>query len=126
MFSVPSPLNKSAPTNLYQSQKLLSVSIDSSLPILPVQDRLLHNPFQALSSLDVDQMADDLPNGYRNSDWSVSTKLALTMMTLAALVLFYQFYRNRNRPRRTRKSPRLKRLGAPSPNLSPTIKAPSV
>ena len=71
-------------------------------------------------------MADDLPNGYRNSDWSVSTKLALTMMTLAALVLFYQFYRNRNRPRRTRKSPRLKRLGAPSPNLSPTIKAPSV
>lgn len=124
IFSAPVPLNKSAPTNLYQSQKLLSVSVDSSLPILPVQERMLHNPFQAL---DVDQMTDDLPNSYRvHSDWSASTKGALALMTVAALVLFYQFYRNRNRPRRTRKSPRLKRVVAPSPNLSPPIKAPSV
>lgn len=126
VFSAPIPLNKSAPTNLYQSQKLLSVSVDSSLPIIPVQERLLHNPFQAL---DVDQMIDDLPSDrYRlHNDWSNSTKLALALMTVAALVLFYQFYRNRSRPRRTtRKSPRLKRVVAPSPNLSPTIKAPSV
>ncbi|KAK4019943.1 hypothetical protein OUZ56_001941 [Daphnia magna] len=127
VFSPPVPLNKSAPTNLYQSQKLLSVSIDSSLPMLPVQDRLLHNPFQALSSLDVEQITDDLPSGYRShSDWPSSTKAALALMTMAALVLFYQFYRNRNRPRRTRKSPRFKRAGVSSPNLSPTIKAPSV
>lgn len=95
--------------------------------MLPVQDRLLHNPFQALSSLDVEQITDDLPSGYRShSDWPSSTKAALALMTMAALVLFYQFYRNRNRPRRTRKSPRFKRAGVSSPNLSPTIKAPSV
>lgn len=123
MFSTPVPLNKSAPTNLYQSQKLLSVSVDSSLPVLPVQERMLHNPFQAL---DADQ-SDDLPTSYRlHSEWSSSTKLALALMTVVALVLFYQFYRNRNRPRRARKSPRLKRVVAPLPNVSPTVKAPSV
>lgn len=117
------PLNKSAPTNLYQSQKLLSVSIDAALPILPVPIR--NNPFQ---TVDVELMDEPLPVGRRSlSDWPASTQAALVLMTLAALVLFYQFYRNRNRPRRiARKSPRLKRVVAPSPGLAPPVKTPGV
>ena len=115
-FSTPVPLNKSAPTNLYQSQKLLSVSVDSALPILPIQDRI-HHSFQ---TMDVEMMLDELPAARHSNDWTLSAKAALAAMTLAALILFYQFYRNRSRPsRRTRKSPRLKRVVAPSPTLSP-------
>lgn len=124
IFSTPVSLNKSAPTNLYHSQKLLSVSVDLSLPVLPIQERVMLSPFQ---NLETDQTIDDLPNSYRlHNDWSVSTKLALAIMTMAALILFYQFYRNRTRPRRTRKSPRLKRVVAPLPSPTPSVKTPTV
>lgn len=124
-FAVPVPLNKSAPTNLYQSQKLLSINVDSAaLPILPVQS--MHNPFE---TVDLELMDESPSSGRRSAgDWSPSTKAALVLMTLAALVLFYQFYRNRSRPRLRipRKSPRLKRVVAPPQSLSLPAKAPSV
>ena len=122
-FSTPAPLNKSAPSNLYQSQKLLSVSVDAASPILPIQDRI-HHSFQ---TMDVEMMLDELPTAHHSKDWTLSAKAALAAMTLAALILFYQFYRNRSRPRRTRKSPRLKRVVAPSPTLSPVkVSGPGV
>lgn len=121
VFTAPIPLNKSAPSNLYQSQKLLSVNIDPALPILP---SLRHNPFQ---TIDLELLDESPVSVGRRYDWSASTKAAVALMTLAALILFYQFYRNRSRPRRVaRKSPRLKRVVAPPPNLSPTLKSPSV
>lgn len=117
-------MNKSAPTNLYQSQKLLSVSLDPVLPIMPMKDIMLQHTLQ---TVDVDQIINDTPLiQHSRSDWTGSTKLALGLMTTAALVLFLQFYRNRTRPRRIRKSPRLKRVVAPTPNISPSVKAPSV
>lgn len=71
-------------------------------------------------------MLEELPTVNHSRDWTVSNKAALALMTMAALILFYQFYRNRSRPRRPRKSPRLKRVVAPSPTLAPTVKAPGV
>ena len=115
VYSVAIPLNKSAPSNLYHSQKLLSISVDSVLPIVPVER--LHNPFQT-SDLDVEEST-----SVRSNHWSISTKAALMVMTVVALMALYQLYRNRiNRPRR-RKSPRLKRS---SPVSTPLIKPPTV
>lgn len=115
VYSVAIPLNKSAPSNLYQSQKLLSISVDSVLPIVPVER--LHNPFQT-TDLDVEEST-----SVRSNRWSMSTKSALMVMTVVALMALCQFYRNRvNRPRR-RKTPRLKRS---SPISTPLIKPPTV
>lgn len=115
VYSVAVPLNKSAPSNLYQSQKLLSISVDSVLPIVPVER--LHNPFQT-TDLDIEEST-----SVHSNHWSISTKAALMVMTAVALMALYQLYRNRvNRPRR-RKSPRSKRS---SPISTPLIKPPTV
>ena len=121
VLALPNPLNKSAPSNLYQSQKVLSITLDpQQLPIVPMKRFNSH-----LERLDMD-LEDSTDSDRYYKDWPVSTKAALVLMTLIALILFYQFYKHRNRPRR-RKSPRSKRVVVGSANLSPPpIKPPTV
>ena len=120
IFSLANPLNKSAPTNLYQSQKLLSLG-DPQFSMAPLKKS--NSNFQEMG--DTMDLNSPPVSFHYSKEWSTSTKVALIVMSVIALILFYQFYKHRSRPRR-RKSPRSKRVTATA-NLSPvSVKPPTV
>lgn len=88
IWSFPNPLNKSAPTNLYKSQKLLSVQIESDLPVFSHDSKAW---FPTAEYVDHDDL-DILP---------------ILIFIIAAAVIFiicrYFFFRKRPRRKRSNK-----------------------
>ncbi|XP_014249873.1 membrane-bound transcription factor site-1 protease [Cimex lectularius] len=80
------PLNKSAPTNLYKSQKLLSIKLDAELPFFS-NDNTAWLP--TAEYVDNDNI-DTLP------------LLAFFMLILITLFILYRYFIMRTRPRRKR------------------------
>jgi len=112
VWSTPVPLNKSGPSNLYKSQKLLSVVVDPPLPYRPA------NPFHGNPVGDIgwgDAAAGggvpvmDLPQSAGDTETTPHIPVfALLGMVLVACYGMCQWYRNRNRPRRRKN--RLRRI----------------
>nr|CAD7458320.1 unnamed protein product [Timema tahoe] len=110
VWAQPVPLNMSAPTNLYKSQKLLSLSLEGPLPNL--RD-LAPNDISsgAIGEAGVAGVRWGTGLGDFEED-SLSSWPALLLMALSCTVVFlaYKYYRQRTRPRRKR--PRLRRIMA--------------
>ncbi|XP_056009187.1 membrane-bound transcription factor site-1 protease-like isoform X2 [Ostrea edulis] len=104
------PINKSAPSNLFQQQKLLSVGLDESLPLdrqsvedliesMETKEKIDHGAEPHIQGGGVMQDIDS------NSVFPV---LAFIGTGLVLLFLLNQYYRGRSKPRRKR--PRLKKI----------------
>src|SRR5262249_23294134 len=108
-YEIPVPLNKSAPSNLYKSQKLLSVNgIDLPMPFPPQK----HSPnsfeqYQSSRWETAALLAD------RDSDvrFSHLTTISLIVMLVVALLLIKQWFHLRShKPRKRRSRTTVKRL----------------
>jgi len=103
-WAQPYPLNQSAPTNLFKSQKLLSVDLDIPLPIKR------SNVFPPTRHSAVDLPWDTVK---RVSTLSANAKPSLPVFAflgilLVLVLMFCSWYKNRHRSRRRR--PRLRRF----------------
>ncbi|XP_063225096.1 membrane-bound transcription factor site-1 protease-like isoform X2 [Bacillus rossius redtenbacheri] len=104
VWAQPVPLNKSAPTNLYKSQKLLSLSLDGQLPVWRV------GPPPRGSAAG---QPDGAPADLLEEDDGLGAVSAASLLFLACLavvaVLVCRFHRQRARVRRKR-APRPRRF----------------
>lgn len=112
VWAKPQPLNTSAPTNLYKSQKLLSIGADSELPLWRIapgaaQMDVNRESFGGGLGMDVDGLTEE--EGIALLD--LAPALLVITLAAAALLLACRCYRTRTRPRRKR-APRLRRLMA--------------
>lgn len=113
VWAQPVPLNKSAPTNLYKSQKLLSLSVE-----VPMWH--MGPPLKGGAAGQAEGLSGEFW-GWRGEgtgigeydEESLSSIPALVLMLLSCIVVFlaYRYYRQRTRPRRKR-APRLRRIMA--------------
>ncbi|RZF34472.1 hypothetical protein LSTR_LSTR014091 [Laodelphax striatellus] len=110
-WSLPIPLNKSAPTNLYKSQKLLSLSLDAAaeIPIWPKQQQqqLDSNWGEEDGRHATGGVASAEGGGVGDSDWW--PVIGLLVVAAAAGSAAYKWLRCEARPRR-RRAARLRRL----------------
>lgn len=116
VWSQPIPLNQSAPSNLYKSQKLLSINLDAQLPtwvhnedtLLDVENDYVWSEKVSLPSNDYDIVS--------------LSRVVFIIVALVILVLAFRYFKFRTKPRKKR-STKLKRLLAA---LSRTHTVPSV
>ncbi|KAK2147562.1 hypothetical protein LSH36_547g03036 [Paralvinella palmiformis] len=103
-WAQPHPLNISAPSNLYQHQKLLSVSGLDDLPLMPQHDKLLPLP-EAPDGAPVN--INLLPSYSRRmyETGPVFPTVAFLGMALVLVFILKQVYKNKRR----RKRPRLRK-----------------
>ncbi|XP_050396545.1 membrane-bound transcription factor site-1 protease [Patella vulgata] len=105
IWAPPHPINKSAPTNLYQPQKLMSVGIEAPLPMMKKErDELIDIkpgllPEQPLNGPIVLQESSN-----------VYPILAFIGTGLVVLFLLNQYYQSRSRPKRKRTKPRSRKF----------------
>ncbi|XP_054278067.1 membrane-bound transcription factor site-1 protease-like [Macrosteles quadrilineatus] len=100
VWAPPIPLNKSAPTNLYKSQKLLSLSLDAELPLWDLGGA----GGGGWRREDI-----DMPEYLSEDELYTVPTLLLVALLVAVLCIVYRFLRCRTRPRR-KKPTRLRRL----------------
>lgn len=109
-WAKPHPLNKSAPSNLYQPQKLMSIDLDSP-PMLPNK----HIDFNSqLTGAGISGIRDsgfaDLSNGGGGGSYVADhptflSWLAFLSTGLVVMFLINQYYRRRSRPKKKRVKP---------------------
>lgn len=102
-WAKPHPLNKSAPSNLYQPQKLMSIDLEAMLPLNKHDDNPL-NPhisgikdrpgYPADAQISGPQLVQDHSNFF--------PVLAFLGTGLVILFLLNQYYRSKSRPKRKR------------------------
>ncbi|KAJ4448499.1 hypothetical protein ANN_10515 [Periplaneta americana] len=113
VWAQPIPLNKSAPTNLYKSQKLLSLSVEVPMWRMgPPPKGGSAGQAEGLSGEFWGWRSEGVGIGEYDED-GLSSIPALALMLLSCIVVFlaYRYYRQRTRPRRKR-PPRLRRIMA--------------
>ncbi|XP_075216075.1 membrane-bound transcription factor site-1 protease isoform X1 [Lycorma delicatula] len=118
IWSLPNPLNQSAPTNLYKSQKLLSINIEGDLPIWKggsnkdVAGGLGSGVIGGGGAMLWDSVVGDSAStsDYVNEE-ELDSLPVMVLLILAVIVLFgvYRCVRVDNRPRR-RRAARLRRI----------------
>lgn len=105
-WSQPIPLNKSAPTNLFKAQKLLSIDLEAPLILKP------SNVFPPTRHYAVDlNFPWDMRNRFPLHDANNKPSLpvfALLGILLVLVFMLCHWYKSKNRPRRRR--PKLRRL----------------
>lgn len=89
VWAVPNPLNRSAPTNLYKSQKLLSVSLEGELPLWDMGGMWRGDEA-------------NMPDYLAEEDLDSLPALGLVVLLIAVLCIVYRCVRIRTRPRRKR------------------------
>uniref|UniRef100_A0A8W8JSW4 Membrane-bound transcription factor site-1 protease n=1 Tax=Magallana gigas TaxID=29159 RepID=A0A8W8JSW4_MAGGI len=105
------PINKSAPTNLFQQQKLLSVRLEESLPLGRQSVEDLIESLETKEKLGYGGVEPHVQGAGPIQDIdsnSVFPVLAFIATGLVLLFLLNQYYRGRSKPRRKR--PRLKKF----------------
>lgn len=103
-WAQPHPLNISAPSNLYQHQKLLSVSALDDLPIMPQRDKLLPLPEAPDGSpVNINMLPSYSRRMYETGP--VFPTVAFLGMALVLVFILKQVYKNKRR----RKRPRLRK-----------------
>uniref|UniRef100_T1J4A8 Membrane-bound transcription factor site-1 protease n=1 Tax=Strigamia maritima TaxID=126957 RepID=T1J4A8_STRMM len=116
-WASPSPLNKSAPSNLYKSQKLLSIGLEASLPLKR------NNALRPLAAETAVFNWDNSNGGelMTPSDSHSSMPLLALLALFLALVFFVsQYCKQRTKPRR--RKPRLRKiLQAIQANRTPSV-----
>ncbi|KAJ9596968.1 hypothetical protein L9F63_011998, partial [Diploptera punctata] len=113
VWAQPIPLNKSAPTNLYKSQKLLSLSVEVPMWRMgPPPKGGAAGQAEGLTGEFWGWRSEGAGIGEYDED-PLSSIPALALMFLSCIVVFmaYRYYRQRTRPRRKR-PPRLRRIMA--------------
>lgn len=86
IWAFPNPLNKSAPTNLYKSQKLLSVQVEADLPVFSHDSKAW---FPTAEYIDHDEI-------------DVFPILLILITVPSVLFIIYRYFFLRKRPRRKR------------------------
>ncbi|KAH9487758.1 Membrane-bound transcription factor site-1 protease [Bulinus truncatus] len=104
-WAMPHPLNKSAPSDIYQPQRLLSIDMDA--PLNPANRPDLQFPIMRDSEALLIQSPLNTPLQDRLTWFPV---IAFLATCLVALFLFNQYYRAKSRPKRKR--PRPKKMAA--------------
>ncbi|XP_067651684.1 membrane-bound transcription factor site-1 protease-like isoform X1 [Haliotis asinina] len=106
VWAPPHPLNKSAPSNLYQHQKLMFIELEPPLPPVKGKDNLL-NPIVGIKDKP-GFIADPQYGGPHvvQDTSNVFPVLAFLSTGLVVLFLLNQYYRSRSRPKRKRPRPR--------------------
>ncbi|XP_062580342.1 membrane-bound transcription factor site-1 protease-like [Saccostrea cucullata] len=124
IYAASHPINKSAPSNLFQQQKLLSIGLDESVPLgrRHVEEDLIES-LEAKENFGNGAAPHIQGGGGAMQDIdsnSVFPVLAFIGTGLVLLFLLNQYYRGRSKPRR--KKPRLKKF----PTMLYGTKGPSV
>ncbi|XP_066902456.1 membrane-bound transcription factor site-1 protease [Halyomorpha halys] len=86
IWAFPNPLNKSAPTNLYKSQKLLSVQVDADLPVFSHDSKAWFPTAEYMDHDDIDFFP----------------ILIILIAVPSVLFIIYRYFFLRKRPRRKR------------------------
>ncbi|KAK6630577.1 Membrane-bound transcription factor site-1 protease [Polyplax serrata] len=105
VWAHPIPLNTSAPTNLYKSQKLLSIGIEAQLPVwqFPI---LKNGRLEDTNNNDFWAWREEI----NENDTNLTSFPAFFLLLLLCVVIYTacRFYRYRTRPRK--RKPKLKKI----------------
>ena len=117
-YETPIPLNKSAPSNLFKSQKLFSVSgIDIQLPF-PQQKQDNFEHYQS-SRWETATLLTD----FKDTDvrFSFLTTICLFILVVVAILVIKQFHFRSSKPRKRRSRTTVRRLLLQLPSRVPTV-----